>query len=116
MLYVLGGYDEDSNSTATMEVYNPITGTWTFARALPYAANHNAAVVAGGKLYSFGAGAGETFVYNPSSNSWSGRASSHYVHSLIAAVGVIDNKIYAAGGGGTPSQRELEVYDPIANT
>jgi hypothetical protein len=38
------------------------------------------------------------------------------VHSRTAAVGVIDNKIYVAGGGETPSQRELEVYDPVANT
>jgi N-acetylneuraminic acid mutarotase len=29
---------------------------------------------------------------------------------------VIDNKIYVAGGRGTPNQRELEVYDPVGNT
>jgi N-acetylneuraminic acid mutarotase len=102
-IYVLGGYDELRNSTATVEVYNPISDTWAFAHALPYAVNHNAAAVAGGKLYSFGAGAGETFVYNPNGNSWSARASSHYVHSQTAAVGVIDDKIYVAGGTGTPS-------------
>ncbi len=115
-MYVLGGYEPGANSTATVQVYNPTTDTWTFAHDLPYPVNHNAAAVAGGKLYSFGAGAGETFVYDPNSDSWSGRASSHYVHSFTAAVGVIDDKIYVAGGTGTPSQRELEVYDPIANT
>src|SRR5262249_48747144 len=115
-IYVLGGYDLDGRSTATVEVYNPATNTWAFARSLPFAVNHNAAAVAGGKLYSFGAGAGETFVYNPNNNSWAARASSHYVHSLTAAVGVINNKIYVAGGTGTPSQRELEVYDSVANT
>jgi N-acetylneuraminic acid mutarotase len=115
-VYVLGGYNEVGNSTATVEVYNPITNTWTFAHPLPYAVNHNAAAVAGERLYSFGAGGGETFVYDPNSNSWSARASSHYVHSLTAAVGVINNKIYVAGGTGTASQRELEVYDPVANT
>src|SRR5215471_1577534 len=50
MLYVLGGYDENSTSTATVEVYNPVTDTWTFAHALPFAVNHSAAAVAGGKL------------------------------------------------------------------
>src|SRR5436190_10611905 len=115
-LYVMGGYDLTGSSTATVEVYNPTTDTWTFAHDLPYAVNHNAAAVAGGKLYSFGAGAGETFVYDPNSDSWSARASSHYVHRFTAAVGVIDDKIYVAGGAGTPSQRELEVYDPVANT
>ena len=115
-VHVLGGYDENRSSTATVEVYNPATNTWTSSHPLPFPVNHNAAAVAGGKLYSFGAGAGQTFVYNPSNNSWVARASSHYVHSRTAAVGVIDNKIYVAGGGGTPSQRELEVYDPVGNT
>jgi len=115
-VYVLGGYNEVGNSTSTVEVYNPATNTWTFARSLPFPVNHNAAAVAGGRLYSFGAGAGDTFAYDPNSNAWSARASSHYAHSLTAAVGVINDKIYVAGGEGTPSQRELEVYDPVANT
>jgi N-acetylneuraminic acid mutarotase len=115
-LYVLGGYYLGFMSTATVQVYDPTTDTWTFAHPLPYVVNHNAAAVAGGNLYSFGAGRGETFVYNPNNNSWSSRASSHYVHSDTAAVGVINNKIYVAGGTGTPSQRELEVYDPVTNT
>ena len=115
-VYVIGGYDENGNSTATVQIYNPTTDTWTSAHSLPYAVNHNAAAVAGGNLYSFDAGAGETFVYNPNNNSWSARASSHYVHSQTAAVGVINNQIYVAGGTGTPSQRQLEVYDPVSNT
>src|SRR2546430_1480702 len=115
-VYVVGGYDADAHSTATVQVYNPTTDTWTLAQALPIAVNHNAAAVAGGKLYSFGAGVGETFVYDPNSNSWAARASSHYVHRGTAAVGVINNRIYVTGGEGTPSQRELEVYDPVANT
>ncbi len=86
------------------------------AQALPIAVNHNAAAVVAGKLYSFGAGAGQTFAYDPNNNSWAARASSHYVHRGTAAVGVINGKIYVAGGEGTPSQRELEVYDPVANT
>ena len=115
-VYVLGGYDENRSSTDTVEVYNPSTNTWTSVHPLPFRVNHNAAAVAEGKLYSFGAEAGQTFVYNPTNNSWVARASSHYMHSRTAAVGVIDDKIYVAGGGGTPSQRELEVYDPVANT
>ena len=103
-MYVIGGYDADGNSTATVQVYDPITDTWTSAQSLPYAVNHNSAAVAGGKLYSFGAGGGEVFVYDSNSNSWSAVASTHYVHSGTAAVGVIDNKIYVAGGTGTPSE------------
>jgi Kelch motif len=72
-LYVLGGYGQFGSPTATVEVYNPVTNTWTFAHSLPYAVDHNAAAVAGGKLYSFGAGGGETFVYDPNRNSWAAR-------------------------------------------
>ena len=50
MLYVLGGYDQVGDSTAAVGVYNPATDTWTFAHALPYGVNPNAAAVAGGKL------------------------------------------------------------------
>ena len=60
-VYVLGGYDENRSSTATVEVYDRATNTWAFAHPLPFAVNHNAAAVAGGLLYSFCAGAGETF-------------------------------------------------------
>jgi N-acetylneuraminic acid mutarotase len=113
---VVGGFDAEGHSTDTVLVYNPTTDTWGSAHPLPYGVNHNSAAVAGGELYSFGAGGGELFVYNQNTDSWAARASSHYVHGHTAAVGVIDNKIYVAGGTGTPSQRELEVYDPAANT
>jgi N-acetylneuraminic acid mutarotase len=114
-LYVIGGFDAGGRSTATVQVYNPTTNTWSSAYAIPYAVNHNSAAVAGGKLYSFGAGGG-VFIYNPNNNSWGVVASTHYVHGDTAAVGVIDNRIYVAGGTSTPSQRELEVYDPVANS
>src|SRR5215510_6229909 len=63
-VYVLGGYDEMRRSTATVEVYNPATDSWAFAHSLPFEVNHNAAAVAAGRLYSFGAGVGQMFVYN----------------------------------------------------
>ena len=87
-VYVLGGYNENTRSTATVEVYDPAIDTWALARSLPFAVNHNAAAVAAGRLYSFGAGAGETFVYDANGNSWSAKAPSHYVHARTAAVGV----------------------------
>ena len=114
-VYVIGGYYLGFESTTSVQVYTPATDTWALADPLPYAVNHNSAAVAGGKLYSFGAGGG-VFVYNPNSDSWAAVASSHYVHSQTAAVGVINNQIYLAGGMDTPSQRELEVYDPVANS
>jgi N-acetylneuraminic acid mutarotase len=78
-LHVIGGYDAGAHSTGTVQVYNPTTNTWTSAQTLPIADNHNAAAVVGGKLYSFGAAAGQTVAYDLNNNSWAPRASSYYV-------------------------------------
>ena len=34
-VYVIGGYDENGNSTATVQVYDPIADTWTSAQSFP---------------------------------------------------------------------------------
>jgi N-acetylneuraminic acid mutarotase len=116
-IYVIAGLNAEGLSTDTVDVYNPATDTWASAHPIPIAMNHNSAAVAAGKLYSFGGGNIRTFVYDPTSDSWSEVASAHFQHGGTAAVGVINDKIYVAGGtGGNALQTELEVYDPVANT
>src|SRR2546430_14286751 len=73
-VYVVGGYDADAHSTATVQVYNPITDTWTLAQALPIAVNHNAAAVAGGKIFRFRAGGGGGVVFCSNKKPVGGRA------------------------------------------
>jgi N-acetylneuraminic acid mutarotase len=114
-IYVIGGYDIDGNSTATVEVYDPHADTWASAHAIPIAVNHNSAAVAAGKLYSFGAAGLSAHVYNPANDTWASVAAMNFEHGGTAAVGVIAGKIYVAGGAGS-SMRQLEVYDPVANT
>jgi len=113
-IYVIGGYDKEGNSTDTVEVYNPSTNTWASAHPIPTAQNHNSAAVAAGKLYSFGGASNRTYVYDPLGDSWSEVAGMNYVHSNTPAVGVINDKIYVAGGTG--GNNKLEIYDPLANT
>ena len=114
-IYVMAGFAGTEGPTATVEVYNPNTNTWASAQSLPFANDHNNAAVAAGKLYSFGGISRRAFVYDPSNDSWSEVASMNFLHSGTAAVGVINEKIYVAGGGGT-SSRALEMYDPGTNT
>jgi len=114
-IYVIGGYDSDQISYDTVEVYNPATDVWTFAQPVPSANNHSAAAVAGGKLYAFAGLSNRAYVYDPAQDAWTQVASMAIEHGNTPAVGVIDDKIYVAGGtGGT--QRELEVYNPLTNT
>src|ERR1700682_161977 len=115
-IYVLAGY-EDMNpprSTRTVDVYNPPTDTWVTRNPLPYPNNHNCAAVAAGKLYSFGGISRATFVYDPLNDSWSQVATMLFGHSNTPAVGVINDKIYCAGG--LDAGNAMEVYDPAGNT
>ena len=113
-IYTIGGFDGAVRATRTVEVFNPATNTWATAADNPVANQHNAAAVAAGKLYSFGGISKSTAVYDPINNSWSLVAPTFYGHPGTAAVGVIDDKIYVAGGSAAGTA--LEVYDPVANT
>jgi len=116
-IYVIAGFNSSGGNTNTVDVYDPQTNTWSSAAPLPIATNHNAAAVAAGKLYAFGGTSSRTFVYNPQMNSWSDVAPMRFQHANTAAVGVINDKIYVAGGNGpNMNETELEVYDPAANT
>ncbi|MGE0132277.1 MAG: kelch repeat-containing protein [Blastocatellales bacterium] len=116
-IYVIAGFNSSGGNTSTVDVYDPQTNTWSSAAPLPIATNHNAAAVAAGKLYAFGGTSNRTFVYNPQPNSWSDVAPMRFQHANTAAVSVINDKIYVAGGNGpNMNQTELEVYDPALNT
>jgi len=116
-IYVIAGFDSSGVSTSTVDVYNPATNSWASAQPIPIANNHNNAAVAAGKLYTFGGVSNAAFAYEPALDAWSPVASMNFQHGGTAAVGVINDKIYVAGGnGGAVQQRELEVYDPVANT
>ena len=117
LIYVIGGYDSTGQSTSSVFVYNPQSNAWSTAASLPIVNNHGAAAVANGRLFAFGGVSNRAFVYNPAGNSWSEVASMNFEHGNTAAVAVINNRIYVAGGTGPgATQREVEVYDPIANT
>ncbi len=116
-IYVIAGFNSSGGNTSTVDVYDPRTNTWSSAAPLPIATNHNAAAVAAGRLYAFGGTSNRTFVYNPQTNSWSDVAPMRFQHANTPAVGVINDRIYVAGGNGpNMNQTELEVYDPAANT
>jgi uncharacterized protein (TIGR03437 family) len=115
-IYVIAGFNGSGGNTNNVYVYDPQNNLWSEAANLPIATNHNAAAVAAGKLYAFGGTSNRCFVYDPQANSWSDVAPMRFQHANTAAVGVINDKIYVAGGNGpNMNQTELEVYDPAAN-
>ena len=112
-IFVLAGYDSAGLSTDSVFVYNPATNAWASAHPLPQINNHNSAAVADGKLYSFAGLSNSTYRYEPTTDSWTEVASTTESHAGTAAVGVLNDKIFIAGGG---TGTALEVYDPTTNT
>ena len=115
-VYVIAGFNTMGQSTSTVEAYNPDNNTWFPVGPIPVLNNHNNAAIAGGALYTFGGVSNVTYRYNPQTDTWATRAPSHFQHGGTAAVGVINDKIYVAGGnGGAMMQNEFEVFDPVNN-
>lgn len=116
-IFVIGGYNKAVESTNVVEVYDVSTDTWRSAAPLPVVTDHAAAAVVAGTLTVI-AGAPEAFfAYDPASNTWLQGPSMHYAHGGSAAVAVINDKLYVAGGYGKGmKENEVEVFDPATGT
>ena len=113
--------------------YDPATDTWSEREPAPHH-HHRAAVgVINGKIYVAGGMTktlrndvtyqydpepwGELDVYDPATNVWTTKARMPTAR-YGAAGGVIDGKLYVAGGVGTEpaALSTMEMYDPATNT
>ena len=117
-LYVAGGQSETSGQTpvSTLEMYDPMSDTWTVKTSMPTARTTVAGAAANGRLYVAGGylnGYLSTLeVYDPASDTWTTASSMPTARSFAAAAG-IDGKFYVVGGGSTAGIfGTLEVYDP----
>lgn len=124
-LYVAGGQSA-SGDTATLEVYDPLTDTWTTKASMPTPRRWPAVEAIGGLLYVAGGtkdipGPVSVFatveVYDPVTDTWTAKASLPAPRHSMAS-GVIDGKLYLAGGFNVADEAvaTLLVYDPDTNT
>ena len=111
----------------TVEMYDPITDTWTPKADMPAPRSADTCVV-GGKIYLIG-GANKkqhrseiVDVYDPATDTWARAKSMNHARSG-AAISVMDGKIYVMGGTGWPQipfhpgpfLSSIEVYNPKTN-
>jgi N-acetylneuraminic acid mutarotase len=120
--YVAGGYESRTRqTTAAVERYDLRRNRWRRVADMPLALNHPAAAAWRGRLYVVGgytgAGgglAGESAAllrYDPARDRWS-RLPPMPTPRAALAVGVIGNRLYAAGGAaGGRALTTLEVFD-----
>jgi N-acetylneuraminic acid mutarotase len=124
-VYVLGGFTTGPQTVPLVARLELSTQTWSYVSPLPTALHHlNVAAVAG-KLYVVGALVGGSFIargdvieYDPAANAWTPKAPLPAgTERGSSAVGVIDGKIYVAGGyRGGGAVTDFTVYDPATNT
>jgi len=133
-LYVLAtppGQDGRFTNPTRLFRYDPATNTWSERAPAPHHHHQGVVRAINGKLYVAG---GMTMidsdvsgylqpkawveldVYDPVTNTWSGRVPMPTArHGAVASV--MDGKLYVAGGwAGVSPVPTLEVYDPVANT
>jgi Kelch motif len=119
--FVVGGFAApDGVTSAIVERYDLRRNRWTRVAPIPVAVNHAAAVAYRGSLYVLGgytaanALARETNAlqrYDPRSDRWTRMAAAPTARAAQAA-GVIDGRLYAAGGAENGAALgRLEIYD-----
>lgn len=125
-MYVVGGYPSTRISVATVQVYDIASDSWRMTTPYPTTINHASAVGVNGLLYVIGGqtnagGRGErshyttaVHAYDPHTETWSARAPMPTARSAMAH-GVIDGKIYVAGGR-PPRGHDFAVYDSETDT
>ena len=120
-IYVVGGFVRAGNATtAAVERYDVARNRWTRVRDMPVGLNHPAAAAHEGNLYVLGgytadaalAGESDAFLrYDPARNRWT-RMPPMPIGRAALAVGVIGDRLYAAGGaGGGAAFKRLDVFD-----
>jgi N-acetylneuraminic acid mutarotase len=124
-LYVLGGFDQSTQIVRAVQIFDPATCTWSLGPELPRPIHHANAAVVDGTIYIAGAletasfvATGEVWAWSPATEAaWSTRTAMPANTQRGAAVtGVIDGKIYVAGGlRGGAAVADVSAFDPVAN-
>jgi N-acetylneuraminic acid mutarotase len=121
-IYVVGGFEaRKQGTTAAVERYDIERNRWRRVRSMPVGLNHPAAAAYRGDVYVLGGYTGRgslagevasLYRYDPERNRWS-RLPGAPTKRAALAVGVIGNKLYAAGGANAANRalKTLEIYD-----
>src|SRR6516162_152861 len=117
-IYLLGGVDQNFNTTATLWRYDPVSNTYnTSLPSYTIPTYFHACAYLSGKIYRIaGAAIGTDFhveVYDIATNTWSMAVNYPFANHTLMAV-ALDNCIYAGGGNASPDQAWR--YDPSTDT
>ena len=124
-VYVLGGFTQANRIITAVQVFDPITCTWSMGPPLPKPIHHANAAVALGRIYVLGSLQTVSFAALPDVWSWDPMTQTAWTTKApmpagtergSAVTGVIDGKIYVAGGFRGGAVGDVTMYDPAADT
>ncbi|MEC0229312.1 Kelch repeat-containing protein [Paenibacillus alba] len=131
-IYVIGGFTGNYYTFTggevlnTVEMYDPVSDTWTKKANMPVALAATSSIAYNGKIYVFGgltAGVRSVptiQVYDPTTDTWTTKSNMPVANHGAGAV-LLNNKIYLVGGRLIDSSKNTSVnyfkeYDPNTDT
>ncbi len=108
-----------STNTATSELYDPTSNSWSTTGSLNTARDYHTAVrLKTGKVLAIGGTAGTSCeLYDPNSGTWSPAANTNVAREFNGTTLLSDGKVLVTGGAsGRFPENSAELYDPTANT
>jgi N-acetylneuraminic acid mutarotase len=121
-IYVIGGFDEFSQVTDIVELYNIANNTWSRTAApLPEPLHHTAAASYNGKIYVVGGytasgfPSNRLFIYDPVQNNWQEGEPMPTARGALN-VNFVNETLYAIGGNSDGPLGSNEAYDPSSDT
>jgi uncharacterized protein (TIGR02145 family) len=106
-LYKIGGTDNNSQPTSSVEVYNPSNNTWTAMPDLPVALTQVGATHYDNKLYVFGgkqasnSNSNKVYVFDFTSNAWYAESNTQNTNRTHIEAKTANNMVFLFGGNDT---------------
>ena len=119
-IYAMGGLDDETWRSSTVEVYDPQADSWQRVASMPQGLRWHAAVAMGGKIYvtggyTPGSSVNSVCVYDPQANAWMQLASMGIARRDHASAAV-GGKLYVFGGEDDEHISTAEVYDAASDS
>lgn len=119
---LVGGQTTAADDTATAEVFDPVTQSFTSVAPMKTPRNgHTATLLPNGKVLVVGGsgrpggdGLASAEIYDPAANTWSPAASMSQPRVHHAAALMANGRVIVVGGNSSPGP--VEIYDPGTNT